>query len=163
MMDSKKVQNWFLNRIQPTGEGWRECPNRARSDCQAYGGVDRIEFRCLRDCRFFATLTVGDTVSMQTTRSRKSWDKTRLGIPASIRWLWHSVRRSLDEEVRNAIPRPPLPEINQARKNWFRYEHDKGSRQGGSTSTEYGIVLRADITRIYGTYWNLNGYWRGAL
>jgi len=35
--------------------------------------------------------------------------------------------------------------------------------QGGSTSTEYGIVLRADITRIYGTYWNLNGYWRGSL
>jgi hypothetical protein len=35
--------------------------------------------------------------------------------------------------------------------------------QGGSTSSSYGMVFRADISRIYGSHWNLNGYWRGSL
>jgi hypothetical protein len=25
------------------------------------------------------------------------------------------------------------------------------------------VVLRADVTRINGTYWNVHGYWRGRL
>jgi hypothetical protein len=33
----------------------------------------------------------------------------------------------------------------------------------GSTSSNFGMVVRADITRIGGTYWNLSGYWRGRL
>ena len=70
----------------------------------------------------------------------------------------------LDEEVRNAIPRPPLPEINQARgRIGFDMSTIREVGQGGSTSTEYGMVLRADITRMFGTYWSLNGYWRGSL
>ncbi len=28
---------------------------------------------------------------------------------------------------------------------------------------DIGMVLRADITRINGTYWNISGYWRGRL
>ena len=31
------------------------------------------------------------------------------------------------------------------------------------TSSEYGMVVRADISRMFGTHWNLNGYWRGSL
>src|SRR5262249_42605684 len=31
------------------------------------------------------------------------------------------------------------------------------------TSTDLGLVLRTDITRINGTYWNVSGYWRGRL
>ena len=34
--------------------------------------------------------------------------------------------------------------------------------QGSSTSTAYGMIFRADFSRIMGTHWNLNGYWRGS-
>lgn len=33
----------------------------------------------------------------------------------------------------------------------------------GASSSNVGIVIRTDITRINGTYWNLSGYWRGRL
>src|SRR5206468_10810345 len=32
-----------------------------------------------------------------------------------------------------------------------------------SQSRQIGVVFRADMTRIGGTYWNLSGYWRGRL
>ena len=70
----------------------------------------------------------------------------------------------LDEEVRTAIPRPPLPEVNQLRGR-FGFDvstiHELGA--GASVSNSYGFVFRADFTRIFGTHWNLNGYWRGSL
>lgn len=67
----------------------------------------------------------------------------------------------MEEEVRDAIPHPPLPEVNQARG---RLGLDVSMLQGqGFTSTVLGAVVRADVTRIGGTYWSLNGYWRGRL
>jgi hypothetical protein len=70
----------------------------------------------------------------------------------------------LDEEIRASLPRPPSPEINRARgRIGFEYG---GLQSGGvfaSNTTQVGLVLRADITRIGGTYWNLSGYWRGRL
>ena len=70
----------------------------------------------------------------------------------------------LDEEAREEVPRPPLPEINRARGQMgFEYG---GIQSGGAISTQntqLGLVLRADITRINGSYWNLSGYWRGRL
>jgi len=65
----------------------------------------------------------------------------------------------MEEEVRDAVPHPPLPEVNQARG---RLGFDVSMLQGqGFTSTVLGAVVRADVTRIGGTYWSLNGYWRG--
>ncbi len=70
----------------------------------------------------------------------------------------------LDEEVREAEPRPPLPEVNQIRgRLGFDVSNIQELGQGGSTSSQYGMVFRADFTRIAGTHWNLNGYWRGSL
>ena len=70
----------------------------------------------------------------------------------------------MDEDVREQVPRPPLPEVNQARG---RIGVDySGTSSGGafqSTASQVGLVLRADITRIAGTHWNLSGYWRGEL
>ncbi len=70
----------------------------------------------------------------------------------------------MDEEVRDLVPRPPLPEVNEARgRIGFDYA---GMTSGGafaSTSSSVGLVLRADITRINGTHWNLSGYWRGRM
>jgi hypothetical protein len=70
----------------------------------------------------------------------------------------------LDEEVRDAVPRPPLPEVNRMRgRIGLDYS---GINSTGSTTSSYnqvGAVARLDFTRIGGTYWNLNGYWRGRL
>ncbi len=70
----------------------------------------------------------------------------------------------LDEELRDEAPRPPLPEINRARG---RIGLDFGGLSSGgslgSSSYQIGGLMRADITRIGGTYWNLSGYWRGRL
>jgi hypothetical protein len=70
----------------------------------------------------------------------------------------------LDEEVREKLPRPPLPEVNQIRgRIGFDLSSIHEVGQGSSTSSSYGMVFRADFTRIFGTHWNLNGYWRGNL
>jgi hypothetical protein len=70
----------------------------------------------------------------------------------------------LDEEAREEVPRPPLPEINRARGRFgFDYSSVVSHGAFSSRSSSTGIILRTDITRIGGTYWNLNGYWRGRL
>jgi hypothetical protein len=70
----------------------------------------------------------------------------------------------LDEEVREALPRPPLPEVNQMRgRIGFDVSTIRQLGQGGGSSNSYGMVFRADFTRIFGTHFNLNGYWRGNL
>ncbi len=69
----------------------------------------------------------------------------------------------MDEEARESVPRPPLPEVNRARGRFgFEYNsiRDNGS---GAASTQLGLVLRADMTRLGGSYWNLSGYYRGRL
>jgi hypothetical protein len=68
----------------------------------------------------------------------------------------------LEEEARAEVPRPPMPSVNRARG---RIGFDYGGIHSGDglNSTQVGLVLRADITRIGGTYWNLSGFWRGRL
>ena len=69
-----------------------------------------------------------------------------------------------DEEARDEVPRPPLPEVNQARgRIGFEYSSILNHGSLGGNSSELGLVLRSDITRIGGSYWNLSGYWRGRL
>jgi hypothetical protein len=71
---------------------------------------------------------------------------------------------TLDEEARVVIPRPPLPEINRARgRIGFDYSGVANHGAGGGLSSNAGLMLRTDITRINGTYWNLTGFWRGRL
>lgn len=71
---------------------------------------------------------------------------------------------TLDDEAREEVPRPPLPSVNRARGRIGLDYMGMVSHDGtGSASTNLGLVLRTDITRINGTYWNLSGYWRGRL
>ena len=68
----------------------------------------------------------------------------------------------LDEEVRDEIPRPPMPSVNRARGRFgFDYMGTISHGTTTITSTDVGVIFRGDITRINGTYWNLSGYWRG--
>ncbi len=70
----------------------------------------------------------------------------------------------LDEEVRSFLPRPPLPSVNRARgRIGLDYMGTISHGTAGMTSSDVGIIMRTDITRIGGTYWNLSGYWRGRL
>jgi hypothetical protein len=71
---------------------------------------------------------------------------------------------TLDDEARVIVPRPPAPEINRARgRIGFDYSGVASHGMGGGLSSSAGLMLRADITRINGTYWNLNGFWRGRI
>jgi hypothetical protein len=119
-------------------------------------------------CQVDATtrdLVLDDIVSMPDAEVQKLIEKNTLGntrrFPMVVSF---SGGDPLDEEERDAIPRPPLPEVNQVRgRIGFDIStiHELG--QGSSSSTEFGMVFRADINRIAGTHWNLNGYWRGSL
>src|SRR5579863_10156281 len=119
-------------------------------------------------CEVSATardLAVGDVVSLPDDEVEKLTEKHVLGNTRSYPMVVSfSEGDPLDEEVREAIPHPPLPEINQSRGRFgFDTSVIRGIAQEAMTSTEYGVVVRADITRMYGSHWNLNGYWRGRI
>jgi hypothetical protein len=119
-------------------------------------------------CEMTATsrpLAPGDVVSLPDNEVVKLVEKHDLGntrqYPIVISFTEGD---PLDEEVRAALPRPPLPEVNQIRgRIGFDISMIQQLDQGGGSSDMYGMVFRADFTRIFGTYWNLNGYWRGNL
>lgn len=67
----------------------------------------------------------------------------------------------LDEEARENVPRPPLPEINRARGRFgFEYGSIRDRETPGSGSSQLGVAVRTDMTRLGGTYWNFSGYYR---
>jgi len=68
----------------------------------------------------------------------------------------------MDEEVREHLPRPPSPEINRLRGQvGFEYNSITEPGSTGMRSSQYGMLFRADMTRIGGSYWNLSGFYRG--
>ena len=69
---------------------------------------------------------------------------------------------TLDDEARTEVPKPPLPSVNRARgRIGFDYMGVVDHGGSGMNGSNLGMVVRADITRINGTYWNVSGYWRG--
>jgi hypothetical protein len=110
-------------------------------------------------------IAVGDTLSLPDEEVANLVAKNALGNTRAYPMVVSfNLGDPLDEEVRESIPHPPLPEINQAR---LRFGLDissiRGLGSGGFTSTTLGAVLRANVTRMNGTYWNLDGYWRGRI
>jgi hypothetical protein len=106
-----------------------------------------------------------DVVSLPDAEVEKIVEKNALGntrqFPMVISF---SEGDPLDEEVRETVPRPPLPEVNQIRgRIGFDVSTIRDLGQGAAVSNSYGMVFRADFTRLFGTHWNLNGYWRGNL
>ena len=107
----------------------------------------------------------GDVVSLPDSEVEKLVEKNTLGNSRKYPMVvTFSEGDPLDEEVRDAIPHPPLPEVNQRRgRIGFDMSMIQQLGQGSATSSQYGMVLRADFTRILGSHWNLLGYWRGSL
>jgi hypothetical protein len=69
---------------------------------------------------------------------------------------------TLDEEARAELPKPPSPAINRSRgRIGFDYIGVLNHGTSNMVTNNVGLVLRTDITRIGGTYWNMSGYWRG--
>lgn len=69
---------------------------------------------------------------------------------------------TLDEEARAALPKPPSPAVNRSRgRIGFDYIGVLDHGPTNMYTNDVGLVLRTDITRIGGTYWNASGYWRG--
>lgn len=105
----------------------------------------------------WAYLSASDTQSLIAERSMSATRK----YPVVVAFTEGD---TLDEEAREVIPRPPLPEINRARgRIGFDYSGVASHGAGGGLSSNAGMVIRTDITRINGTYWNLSGFWRGRL
>ncbi len=66
-----------------------------------------------------------------------------------------------EQEVRENIPKPPLPEVNRIRG---RIGMDYSALQipgVGNSSSQFGFMLRLDASRLGGTHWNISGYHRG--
>ena len=110
-------------------------------------------------------LTEKDVLSLPQTEIQKRVDKDTVGstrhYPMVVSF---SEGDPLDEEVHDAVPHPPLPEINQMRGRFgFDVSMIQQLGEASSITNQYGMVVRADFTRMFGTYWNLNGYWRGTL
>jgi hypothetical protein len=65
-----------------------------------------------------------------------------------------------EQEMRENIPKPPLPEVNRIRG---RIGTDFNALQisGSGTTSQYGFMLRLDATQLAGSHWNISGYYRG--
>lgn len=69
---------------------------------------------------------------------------------------------TLDEEARAALPRPPSPAVNRSRgRIGFDYIGVLDHGPSNMYTSDIGLVVQTDISRIGGTYWNASGYWRG--
>lgn len=110
-------------------------------------------------------LVVGDALTLPEAEVEKIVQKDAMGNTRTYPMIVSFGEGDpMDEEVRDAIPHPPLPEINQARgRIGFDFSTIQGIGAKGFKSSVFGMVARANITRMGGTYWSLNGYWRGRI
>jgi hypothetical protein len=67
----------------------------------------------------------------------------------------------IEEELREYVPRPPLPSVNRVKGRIGFEQNGIIDHSTGLHTFQEGLVLRADMTRIGGTFWNFTGYWRG--
>ena len=72
---------------------------------------------------------------------------------------------ALDAEARvQDVPRPPLPSVNRMQgRLGFDYFGTHSLDASQANGRDLGVILRADFTRIGGSYWNFQGYYRGTV
>ncbi len=103
-----------------------------------------------------AELSYEDTQAIQLVRSSKN-----------IRHVAQTVSFTegdpLDEELREYVPHNPSPEVNKIRGRISFEQSAILDHTSGMRTMQQGLVLRMDMTRIGGSYWNFTGYWRGRL
>jgi len=82
------------------------------------------------------------------------------GLPAETVARANPVKRNLTDADQQVVS---LQDNRLRARVGFDYSgiHSSGSTVG--SSREIGLSFQTDMTRIGGTYWNLQGYWRGRL
>jgi hypothetical protein len=96
-----------------------------------------------------------------TTPARNTAERPYLQV---VSFTSEGEENPLEAEKRAEVPRLHQPEVNRKRgRIGVEYTTLVAHGESPSRSSEMGLVVRADMTRIGGTYWNFNGYWRGRL
>ena len=103
-----------------------------------------------------AQLSYEDAQMIQVSRSSKTVRK----YPQTVSFTEGD---PVEEELREYVPRPPLPEVNRIRGRVGFEEDMILDHTSGLQTYQQGMVVRLDMTRIGGSYWNVTGYWRGRL
>lgn len=67
-----------------------------------------------------------------------------------------------EQEIRESIPKPPLPEVNRVR-GFIGTDYSGLQQPDSGTTSQFGFVFRIDATRLGGSYWNVSGYHRGKI
>ncbi|MBZ5579290.1 MAG: hypothetical protein LAP40_22235 [Acidobacteriia bacterium] len=103
-----------------------------------------------------ANLSYEDAQSIQLVRSSKS-------LRHAAQTVSFTEGDPIDEELREYVPRPPSPEVNSFRGLIGFEQSSILDHTSGMQTMQEGLVVRADMHRIGGSYWNFTGYWRGRL
>jgi hypothetical protein len=111
-----------------------------------------------------AVVEVGDTAELSAAAA-EALEEIRNS--KSVRHVAQTVTFTegdpIEEELREYVPRPPSPEVNQIRGRISFQEDVIVDHTTGMRTMQEGLVVRADMTRINGTYWNFTGYWQGRI
>ena len=104
-----------------------------------------------------ASLSLGDAENVAYLMTSKN----ARNYPQIISFTEMLEQNPLEDEQRAYVPRPTLAEVNRVRGRISMQHSSLFDDTTGTTSTQTGAAIRADMTRLGGTYWNFNGYWRG--
>jgi hypothetical protein len=118
--------------------------------CEAAPGAGAIQ------AGDFAELSDADVEIIRITRTSKSRRKYAQVVSFTD-------GDPVEAELRQYVPQPPLPEVNRVRGRIGFEQSAIIDHTNGFQTWQEGLVLRADMTRIGGSFWNFSGYWRGRL
>ena len=65
--------------------------------------------------------------------------------------------------LRSSEPPENAPEMRVTGRVGFDFSGISSYGSTPGTSTQRGVSVRSDMTHLFGTHWNLEGYWRGRL
>ena len=109
-------------------------------------------------------IEVGDTAELAYEDTQTiEMARTSTTVRHTAQTVSFSEGDPIEEELRTYVPRPPSPEVNHIRGEISFEQSSILDHTSGMQTLQEGLVMRADMTRIGGSYWNFTGYWRGYL